>query len=132
MLFVVDDHIEELWIDMNPGITGSIPTNVDKLSKIESLSISKLSLTGTLPTEMGRLTSMIQMWLFGNALIGTIPTEYGSLQYLTLLQLHDNALTGTMPTQVCDNVDGLKFGSITVLTSDCLSEMDCTCCSTCY
>jgi hypothetical protein len=132
MPFVVDDHIEELWIDVNPGITGSIPTNVDKIATIDSLSMSELSLTGTLPTEMGLLTGMLQMWLFGNGLTGTIPTEYGSLQYLTLLQLHDNALTGTMPTQVCDNVAGLKFGSIAVLTSDCLSEMDCTCCSTCY
>jgi Leucine-rich repeat (LRR) protein len=119
-------ELVEFWIDINPGVTGTIPTTFDKVPNLNSLSVSDLSLTGTLPSEIGRLTDMLQMWFYGNALTGSIPTEYGLLTGLTLLQLHFNDFTGVVPTGICS----IGIGD---LTSDCSNgNVACDCCTECF
>jgi Leucine-rich repeat (LRR) protein len=127
LFFSTPIELVEFWIDINPGITGTIPTTFDKVPNLNSLSLSELSLTGTLPTEIALLTDMTQMWYYGNALTGTIPTEFGLFTSVTLLSLHDNQLTGDVPTSICEIVGLIE------LTTDCTSgSVVCDCCTECF
>jgi hypothetical protein len=109
--------IVEHWIDVNPGLGGTIPTFVGALQTLQSFSVTQNSIVGTLPTELGNLVSMIQMWLYDNQLTGQIPTELGFLGNIELLQLEGNAFVGTMPAEVCANIGFLR--PIVQLGADC-------------
>jgi hypothetical protein len=64
--------IVELWLDDNPGLTGSIPSSMGLSKTLASFSASNCDLYGTLPTELGLLTEMIQIWAYKNKLTGTL------------------------------------------------------------
>ena len=57
-------------------------------------------LTGTIPTEIGRVTLMEALALSGNLLTGSIPTEIGNLGSLRYIDLVNNNLSGTYPTEL--------------------------------
>jgi Leucine-rich repeat (LRR) protein len=64
-------------------LSGSIPTQLGRLSSMQVLQLERNSLTGSLPTEIGRLTSMLTIFAFKNQLTGQLPTELGLLPELT-------------------------------------------------
>jgi hypothetical protein len=123
-------RIVELWIDLNPFIDGSIPSQVGDLTTLKSLSLTGNTLTGVLPTVLGRLTELRQLWLYDNSLSGPIPSELGNLARLGTLQLESNNLSGAMPSEVCSNYDGGVFLPLDVLGADC-SSVACECCTCC-
>ncbi len=120
--------IVELWIDGNPDLTGTIPTEIGLLTNMMSLSATHCDLWGQIPTEIGKLTLMEQMWFYGNWFSGTIPTELASLPNLKILGLEDNNITNTvMPQGLCDK-------NMLSLSADCAGEdnlVDCDCCTCC-
>jgi len=91
----------EHWVDVNPGLKGTIPTFIGKITTLKSLSMSQGSLTGTLPTELGNLSNMIQMWFFANSLEGQIPSEIGSITTLRTFQTEGNNIGGQVPPEIC-------------------------------
>lgn len=123
--------IFELWIDDNPGLTGTIPTTIGQASTLVSLSATNCDLSGPLPTELGQLTDMIQIWLFDNAFTGTIPTELGNLIKMKILDLQKNQLVGTMPDNICERRQ--PFGRLEELEADCDGAITCEedCCTCC-
>lgn len=106
----------EHWIDVNPGLGGTIPTFVGAVSTLQSWSVTQTRLNGRIPTQLGTLSNMLQMWLYANELSGPIPPQL-AIPSLRILQLEGNALTGTMPAAIC----GLtQFpGRMTTLGVDC-------------
>jgi hypothetical protein len=44
-------EIYELWIDDNPMLGGTLPTEMGRLTKLASLSLSDCDLSGTIPSE---------------------------------------------------------------------------------
>ena len=67
-------------------------------------------LTGTLPTQLGRMTGLRQVILQDNDLTGPIPTELGQLTQMSKLLMHLNGFSGTIPTELgqftaCDEYD---------------------------
>jgi hypothetical protein len=122
------DNIFELWMDDNPGLIGTIPTEIGKLTSLASLSFSGCDLSGRIPTEIGELIMMEQMWLFGNWLSGEIPSEIGLLTELEIFGVEDNNITDvTMPSEICD-LELLALGA------DCGGDSDyveCECCTCC-
>lgn len=127
--------IAEHWIDFNPLLVGTIPTELGRLTTVKSLSLTKNGLSGSIPTHIGLLTNLRQLWLGGNALKGRIPTDLGRLRGLDILHLEGNRLTGTMPSQVCANYDGGVFLPLDVIGADCRSltggSVRCACCTCC-
>jgi Leucine-rich repeat (LRR) protein len=121
------NSIFELWLDDNPDIVGTIPTEISEMTSLASLSISNCDLSGQIPSEIGQLTLMEQMWLFGNWFSGTIPSEIGLMTELQIMGLEDNNITDTsMPQEICDlNLQGLG--------ADCRGDwnLECDCCSCC-
>lgn len=109
--------IVEHWIDVNPGLGGTVPTFVGELQTLQSFSVTQNSLVGALPTELGNLANMIQMWLYGNQLTGSIPTQLGLLDVMELLQIEGNSFVGSMPAEVCANIGFLR--PIVTLGADC-------------
>lgn len=124
-------QIEELWIDRNPKMHGSIPSEIGLVTSLRSFSVTDCGLTGTLPTELAELR-MKQFWCYSNDLTGTVPTQYGSIQSLTYLGVENNTLTGTMPQGICANrvTDG---GLLSKLEADCQDggSLQCDCCTCC-
>lgn len=129
--------INEMWLDQNPGLTGTIPPAIGNLTLLTSLSMTNCSLHGELPSEMGDMAAMEQMWLFGNHLNGTVPSSIGTLTSLQIFQIENNDITGTMPAAVCR--DFQAPGNLTVLTADCAAgtksnnktKIQCSCCTCC-
>lgn len=122
------NNIVELWLDDNPMLGGTIPTEIGLLTHMASLSMTNGDLWGQLPTEIGKLTMMEQMWFYGNWFSGTIPSEYANLPMLQILGLEDNNITDvSMPSEFCAK-------DMLALTADCGSEYNfvkCDCCTCC-
>jgi hypothetical protein len=121
-------NIHELWLDDNDNLSGTIPADVGKLTKLVSLSMTNSKIGGTIPTEMGKLTNMRQMWLYGNWLSGSIPSELGLLTAMEIFGIEDNNITNvSMPKEICDL-------NMLALSSDCGGDtilVDCNCCTCC-
>jgi Leucine-rich repeat (LRR) protein len=96
--------VAELWIGKNPGLKGTVPTEIGELSSLRSLSLNSCSLTGTLPVTLAMRT------------LGSLFVE-------------DNNLTGTMPEGICENMS--PDGFLQYLTADCPDEVICDCCTCC-
>lgn len=58
---------------------GSIPSEMGRLTLLNTLDLSIGRLTGEIPSEMGNMTTLRSMKLDVNFLEGTIPTEIGNL-----------------------------------------------------
>ena len=104
------------------NLRGSLPAELDDLTKLTSLNLSENRLSGTIPdvrdlTELTSLnlgdnqlsgtipdvrdlTELTSLNLGDNQLSGTIPGWLGSLTSLTTLNLRDNRLTGTIPEEL--------------------------------
>ena len=119
-------NIFEIWIDRNPGLKGTIPTEIGSVSSLGSISLSGCSFKGPLPSELGALTDMQQMWFFSNQLTGTIPSGISQMKYLLNFQTEDNLLNGTMPAAICTNINQDSL----FLATDC-ANVTCSCCDCC-
>jgi len=118
----------EFWVDENPSLTGTLPTEIGVLTNLASLSLLSNALTGPIPSELGQLSnSMIQMFLYDNAFTGMIPSELGNLSLMSTLQLEGNDLTGTMPDEICSNVGFLRPLTTLGVDADEVSFDCCTC-----
>ena len=144
-------QLKSLYLSMNPYLTeGSIPElrdcrNLEALSMTETnrvgylhswlgssfpnltlLDLHNNALTGQIPTTFGDLSNIRLLFLNHNSLTGAIPTELANLSNLVSFFVNNNELTGTFQP-LCDaKPDHLAF-----FVSDCKSEVDCECCSTC-
>ena len=122
--------IFELWVDKNPKMAGTIPSEIGDLITLESLSLTDSGLTGPIPTEMGNLYRMQQMWLFGNQLEGEVPASLGNLTRMNRCEMENNQLQGDMPDAICDLFDA--GGRLEILEADCDSKItNCPCCTCC-
>ena len=94
-------RVSGLWLGGN-NLSGSIPSDLGTLSKLERLDLSENQLSGSFPAELGNLASLEQLLLSDNALSGSIPAELGDLANLERLFLYNNALSGGIPAEFGD------------------------------
>ncbi|CAB9513332.1 leucine rich repeat [Seminavis robusta] len=124
-------EIVELWVDRNPMMGGSIPSEVGLVDSLRSFSVTDCGLTGTLPTELGEL-QLKQFWCYNNSLVGDIPSELGQIQELSRLGLENNEFRGSVPSEICDLRSGENLeGNLDKLEADCDGEVECSCCTCC-
>ena len=76
----------------------------DPNGRVTGLYLGENKLTGSIPTELGKLSEMTWLILLGNQLTGSIPSELGNLSKLRGLHLRDNQLTGCIPAALQDVV----------------------------
>ncbi len=75
-------ELQVLKITENSGVTGEIPIEIGKLTKLTHLSLYNNNLSGSLPPEIGNLSQVVTMWLSANNLSGHIPSTIGNLKKL--------------------------------------------------
>ena len=85
-------------IDNN--LTGSIPPELGQLADLEILNLASNRLTGTVPAELGALAGLWNLNLSLNRLTGAIPPELGNLVHLSNLDLEKNQLSGSIPPEL--------------------------------
>ena len=81
----------------NNNLTGSLPPELSRLTKMFFLSLYNNEITGPIPPELGNLSDLGYFVLSFNNLTGPIPPEFGDLANLKTLELAGNDLTGPIP-----------------------------------
>ena len=85
-----------------PGLTGTIPAALARLSNLTYLNLNSNSLNGSIPPELGGLANLQELSLPYNFLSGSIPAELGDIDDLRRLSLHGNRLEGSIPAELGD------------------------------
>ncbi|CAM8924578.1 unnamed protein product [Rhodiola kirilowii] len=86
-----------LDLSYNPGLTGTLSSQIGDLPKLSSLSLIGCGFSGSIPDELGNLSSLTFLALNSNNFKGSIPASIGRLTNLVWLDLADNQLTGPIP-----------------------------------
>jgi Leucine-rich repeat (LRR) protein len=95
-------------------LTGSIPTEVGKLTSLVDLSLEECAFFGAIPSELGHLRDLEQLWLYDNDLSSSIPSELGLLKAAKIIALDVNQLTGTVPVEIGQLATSLNEINITM------------------
>ncbi|KAG7354040.1 two component regulator [Nitzschia inconspicua] len=121
-------------VDLSDNLlTGTIPTEMGQIQQIRNtLNLSFNKLSGSLPFELGRLVNLRGLKLQNNEFTGLVPVGFSSLLKLEELRIENNSLTGSVPLFVCQSlVTDKVFNNPTVFVSDCIAEVECSCCQYC-
>ena len=78
-------------------MSGSIPTQLGRLTNLKTLYLGGNELSGSIPTELGSLANLEHLRLDDNRLWGPVPAELGRIAGLRVLWLFGNELTGCLP-----------------------------------
>jgi len=81
-------------------LTGSIPGNICKCSKLKILNLGSNCLTGPIPPEIGKCTALEELHIHCNTLTGVIPATIGQCTMLKVLSLTKNNLGGSIPAEL--------------------------------
>lgn len=82
------------------GLSGSIPQEIGRLSKLTHLDLSSNGLTVELPPSLVNLSQLVVLDLSGNQIGGPIPQQLGSLKSLVELDLSWNFFRGPIPISI--------------------------------
>jgi len=136
------------------ALTGTIPSEIGRLSNLIFIDLDFNQLTGSLPTQLFTLVNMTQLdlnnnrfqgriggmenfsrleflQLHSNGFTGTVPEQVGTLGLLTTFTLHQTNFSGVVPLGLCDLV---VDGTLMSLIADCDGvdpEIECECCTDC-
>ncbi|CAJ1804437.1 unnamed protein product [Sphenostylis stenocarpa] len=102
--------LETLWLSNN-NLSGSIPQEIGMMTNLLQLDLSNDSLSGTIPPTIGNLSKLTQFYRYDNHLYGSIPNELGRLRFLLTIQLLDNNLSGPIPSSIGNlvNLDSIRL-----------------------
>jgi len=82
--------------------TGTVPSEVWQMTKLNQLTVGNNMLTGTLPTEIGNLVDLLGLYMYQNQFTGTLPTEIGKLNNLYFFWIYSTGLHGQFPNEVAN------------------------------
>ncbi|KAD7479789.1 hypothetical protein E3N88_02925 [Mikania micrantha] len=75
--------------------------NSDPQPKIISVKLSNKNISGSIPSELAKLSSLEELWLDGNAFTGSI-LDFTGCADLKIIHLENNQLTGVLPSSLAD------------------------------
>ena len=94
-------------------LSGPIPPELGRLTKLTGLSLADNQLSEPIPPALGRLTHLTALDLSKNQLTGPIPLALGRLANLEDLRLSSNQLTGPIPPALgrLANLEDIRLSS---------------------
>ncbi|KAL2931796.1 Receptor-like protein 19 [Bienertia sinuspersici] len=107
-------HFQQYYLD-SPGqlsqltylsiaqniLTGSIPTSLANLHKLQTFNPSYNRLSGTIPSSLFQsMKSLKNLYLQQNKFTGLIPSSIGKLVSLESLELNNNSFSGEIPSSI--------------------------------
>ena len=117
-------QLHETLQDLDVGdndLSGSVPSSLGLLSKLNTLSVRFNKFTGPVPSALSAMSRLRILQLNGNFLSGSLDGLFSSEVNLTQLQVFDasdNALTGSLPPFLFVNLP--QLGTVS-LSLNCLS-----------
>ena len=96
------------------SLTGSIPSGLGNLTKLEDLSLANNSLTGSIPPELGNLSDLDTLGLYGNGLSGCVPRSLSRFVAIGNINKQDNGVTLAL---CADDDPALSSSNITQATA---------------
>jgi len=81
-------------------MTGSIPSEIFRLTQLETIVLKNNNLVGSISTDIGSMINLKSLSFSLTKLDGSIPSEIGLLTKLTLLNLAMNNFVGTIPSDL--------------------------------
>ncbi|XVF50680.1 hypothetical protein PTKIN_Ptkin04bG0121500 [Pterospermum kingtungense] len=90
-------------------LTGSIPSQLGSLKKLNVLALQSNQLTGAIPASLGDLGTLMRLDLSFNRLFGSIPTKLADAPLLEVLDIRNNSLSGNVPLALKRLSDGFLF-----------------------
>ena len=102
------------------------------MTSLEVMDLHDNDLTGTIPSELGRLSSLKELYLSENDLSGSLPSIFGNFSDLQYLNVSFNRFTGQIPSTLyhlsslvqMSMQSNLFTGSIVVPSSEGLELVD--------
>jgi Leucine-rich repeat (LRR) protein len=79
------------------SLAGEIPSRLGDAHRLQGLNLAYNNFTGSIPAELGNIASLVKLNLTGNRLSGSIPESLGNLSSLSHLDVSSNQLTGNIP-----------------------------------
>jgi hypothetical protein len=92
------------WNMTANNLGGTLPPEINVLSKLVSLDFSSNELSGTIPATLYSMPFLKTLILRNNSLTGTISAEIGSSYTAETIDLSKNELRGTLPTSINEAV----------------------------
>ncbi|CAA0824290.1 disease resistance family protein / LRR family protein [Striga hermonthica] len=89
-------------------LSGHLPPQFGKFTRLRSLNLGKNSLSGVIPDELGNLLSLERLYLDNNKLTGNLPESIGKLVNFTELWIENNTLEGVVTETHFANLSNLK------------------------
>ncbi|MEM6319990.1 MAG: 3-coathanger stack domain-containing protein [Bacteroidota bacterium] len=87
------------FADNGVGLTGSLPSSIGNLSKLQWFYARNNNLTGNIPSSLGNLTNLLTFAVQSNNITGKLPPEIGNLTNLQVISLGDNNLIDPIPKE---------------------------------
>lgn len=84
------------------NLSGRLPVELTRLSKVQVLNLRGNAITGSIPPEIRELVNLTSLDLSINGFIGDLPIELGELEQLTSLDLSFNRLNGNIPSELAN------------------------------
>ena len=98
-----DDEGRVTKLDLEGNqLSGQIPAELGRLSKMLWINLSHNQLSGEVPPQFGNLSELVGLQLRNNRFTGSIPPQLGNLHKLKGLQIADNQFTGCIPAELRD------------------------------
>lgn len=109
---LMSNHLTKLFVGANPRLSGTVPTELGRLSNLEHLILmNNTQMTGSLPTELGRMTSLTELVVSGRSFSpGPLPSELGLLEQMQSLYILDTLFTGPIPSEMVRLTNMSHFG----------------------
>jgi uncharacterized protein YraI len=92
-------RLEQLILYDNP-LTGGIPKEIGSLVQLRLLYLSHTLVSGEIPDELGELVQLQELGLSSTALSGAFPPWISSLSQLRVLSLSNTSLSGSLPAGI--------------------------------
>ncbi|XP_027768264.1 LRR receptor-like serine/threonine-protein kinase EFR [Solanum pennellii] len=86
------------WCDIgNNTISGNIPPEIGRLTRLRHLYLQNNSLHGEIPVNLSLCSNLVELWAYKNNLVCVLPRELGLLTKLKYFDFSYNKLIGEIP-----------------------------------